>query len=93
MLDIATSEQLNSWFEVLHRINLLMLDNVMFFYTEMPLRQDIKDCLDCGWLSGEEISKPSGMKLTITKDGKDFYNVLCDRLHESGHTVTGYNPT
>ena len=93
LLNFVEPEQLNSWFEILHRIRILMLDGTDSYYAKVPLRKDIKDCIDCGWLVCEKVSTPPSIKLSLTEEGVKFYEAMADHLHSMGREVSGYKTT
>lgn len=84
-------DQLNAWFTVLHRVAQLQFDDpVGRVLAPSPLRQDIQDCVDRGWLmaweSAEKIDTGQ-TRLLIRPEGRAVYQKWCDMLAEAGTPV------
>lgn len=74
-----TTEELNVMFEILHRINTLQTSPSInkSCYSPIPLRDDIVDCIDMGWITSTPASKTSA-KLCFTDEGFRVYKSMCD---------------
>jgi hypothetical protein len=89
-----TVEQLNAWFEVLHRLALIQRDDPLKpAFTPAPLRQDIADCVAQGWVRAWEIEgakRTDQRRLIITPEGREIYDAMCQELANQGRPVTGW---
>lgn len=86
-----TVDQLNSWFEVLHRVSQLQFDDPFAVVNvPQPLRKDIQECVDRGWLMAwqSEGTQSGGMlRLMIRPDGRVVYRQMCEQLEAEGRPV------
>jgi hypothetical protein len=93
--DEPSAEQIDAWFEVLHRLALLQKDDPMApAFAPEPLRQDIADCVARGWvktwtLVGQE--KAGKLRLLLTPEGREVYAEVCQALADEGRPVTGWS--
>lgn len=86
-----TTDQLNAWFDVLHRVAQLQFDDPMHKVTApKPLPQAIRDCVNRGWLMAwdtEEERKADKCRLLIRPEGRAIYKDWCSMLAEAGRPV------
>lgn len=86
-----TVENLNAWFEVLHRVSQLQFDDPLAVVeVPKPLKQDIRDCVERGWLMAwqPEAGQPSAkVRLMIKPEGRKFYREMCEQLASEGRPV------
>jgi hypothetical protein len=90
-----TVEQLNSWFEVLHRLAVLQhKDPRAAASSPAPLRQDVADCVERSWVRAWRFdeSKSNEMQLLITPEGRVIYDQMCRELAIQGRPVLGWTP-
>jgi hypothetical protein len=97
-----TLNQLNAWFEVLHRLAALQRDNPMTpAHAPKPLRPDIDDCVARGWVrafevevNGQKLEVKAGetlqIRLMLTPAGRELYDAMCQELADQGRPVTGW---
>jgi hypothetical protein len=94
-MDEPTLDQLNRWFEVLHRFALLSRDDPLEpIFAPKPLRADIQECCERGWVrawvvAGQE-DHPQRARLLLTPEGREVYAQWCDALAAAGRPPTGY---
>jgi hypothetical protein len=85
-----TQEQLNAWFAVLRRLVALQDDPLKPAFAPEPLRQDIADCVDRGWV---RVWKMDGQKpvdharLVITPEGREMHDLMRQDLEAQGWKV------
>ena len=87
----AEVEQLNACFEVLHRVSRLQFEDPLATVdAPCPLRQDIQDCVNRGWLMAwqpEAGLASAKMRLMIKPEGRKVYREMCEHLAAEGRPV------
>ena len=86
-----STEQLNAWFEVLHRLAQLQHnDSQATAGTADPLHQDIAECVSHGWVVAAKAVSASRINLILSSKGREIYDVLCQELANEGRPVAGW---
>jgi len=89
-----SAEQVNAWFEVLHRLAQLEHNALQpAAQTADPLRQDIAECVAHGWVLAAKSVNVGKISLVLSSKGRDIYAVLCQELANEGRPVAGWTCT
>lgn len=92
--DEATQQKLNAWFQVLHRLARIHEDDKGApALTPQPLNAVVAELVGAGLVQVLDTPRPdSQVRLNLTPEGWDQYDLLCADLARQGWPIQGWVP-